>query len=309
MSSIRIRAHAKINLHLRVGPRRADGYHDIDTIFQSLDLHDTLICDARPGPFALSCDAPGVPTDDSNLVARAARLLADAAGRPCEGVAVHIDKRIPTQAGLGGGSADAAAALVALARVWRIDTGTDGVDLFALGRRLGADVSFILHGGTMRGVGRGDDLARLPAFPPSQVLIVMPDVGVSTADAYRWHDEAAGDAGWPGDVPLPAAGGADAAAAWRAVEARFANDFEGPVGARHPAIPATLARLREAGASLARMSGSGASMFGLFETRDRAEAAAARLTASGWPSPGWRCLLTRTVAASEAGPAIGSADA
>src|SRR5262249_35646071 len=134
-----VRAHAKVNLDLRVLGVRADGYHELRTVFQSIELHDTLVCVEKPGPFTLKCRTPGVPLDDSNLVWKAAAALWTALGHAGEirDVAIQIDKKIPLQAGLGGGSADAAAALLALARLW----GGAPISLLReVGGTIGADV-------------------------------------------------------------------------------------------------------------------------------------------------------------------------
>jgi len=291
VSTITIRAHAKINLHLGILGRRPDGYHDLETVLQTLALHDTLTCERHDGPFCLRCDRPDVPVDDSNLVWRAAVLLAEAAGTGAlaeTGTRVTIDKRIPMQAGLGGGSADAAAALMALARLWRV--AVDRQTLRAIGSRLGADVPFFFEGGTSLGTGRGDELRPLPDFTPSAVLVVMPPFGIPTADAYRWHDERA-----PLTTKGDGAGGVighwpERASAWPEWRSRFRNDFEGVVGERFTAVPETIGRLRAAGAALAALSGSGAAMFGLFACEAAAEAAA-----RGIDRPGWRTFVSRTL--------------
>ncbi len=298
---IRIPAHAKINLHLAIGDRRPDGYHDVETVLQTLALHDTLTfehADSSGGAsdrdgdtFMLRCDVPGVPLDSSNLVARAAALLAEAAGLSATpGACVTIEKRIPMQAGLGGGSADAAAALIGLSRLWRLRL--DPRQLHTLGARLGADVPFFLDGGTALGVGRGDELRPLPDLPPHAVLVVMPPLGVSTADAYRWLDEARAT---PAATPATAASGSgppwpQTPAEWPACLSRCRNDFEPVVGARIAAVPDAVGRLKQAGASFAAMSGSGAALFGLFQTPAEAESAAKMFA-----QPGWRTFVSQTL--------------
>jgi 4-diphosphocytidyl-2-C-methyl-D-erythritol kinase len=179
--SFRVRAHAKINLVLRVGPVQADGYHPLHTVFQSLALHDTLTVTVRPGPFVLTCSDPGVPVGEANLVTRAARRLWRALGRSGEprGVAIDLAKQIPPQAGLGGGSSDAAAALVALARVWQ-SRGASPVDSASIAARIGADVPYFLVGGTALGLGRGDDLYPLDDLAEAWVVLGFPGFGVST---------------------------------------------------------------------------------------------------------------------------------
>jgi 4-diphosphocytidyl-2-C-methyl-D-erythritol kinase len=299
-------AYAKINLHLRILDTRADGYHNVVTVLQTLALHDEVTCERRDGAFEIVCDDPDVPLDRRNLVWRAAQALADAVSRPEDlaGTRVTIVKRIPMQAGLGGGSADAAAALAGLVRAWEIEI--DRASLHRLASGLGADVPFLLEalsseGGhpagsaTMLGLGRGDELARLPAFPPHAVLLVMPPFGVSTADAYRWHDERVAAAGAetgsgggdPGGWPVESAD-------WLSLLPRCRNDFELAIGPRHPAIPETVTALRDAGATFAAMSGSGAALFGLFPAGEAGQQAASR-AAARFDRPGWRTFVTSTL--------------
>src|SRR5262249_41432557 len=176
------RAHAKVNLDLRVLGVRADGYHELRTVFQSIELHDTLTCVEKPGPFTLKCRAPGVPLDDSNLVWKAAAGLWTPLRQAGEvrDVVIQIEKKIPLQAGLGGGSADAAAALMALARLW----GGAPISLLReVGATIGADVPFFLSGGTALGLGRGEEIYPLVEPPRHFVGIVRPPFGVSTPPA------------------------------------------------------------------------------------------------------------------------------
>ncbi len=281
------RAHAKVNLDLRVLGARPDGFHELRTVFQTIELHDTLTCSERPGPFGLRCRTPGVPLDASNLVWRAAAALWTALGRDGEprDAVVTIDKRIPVQAGLGGGSADAAAALVGLGRLWG---GVPVTLLREVGSGIGADVAFFLSGGTALGLGRGEEIYPLVDLPPHWVVIVRPAFGVSTAEAYGWYDEDR-TAGLkePRELqilPVP----------WPSRAAQMVNDLEPPVVRRHPEITALKAALREAGALAAAMSGSGSAVFGLFRSRSAA-ARSLRPLARG----GARAFLTRTLTRAE----------
>ena len=183
-----VRAHAKVNLDLRVLGVRPDGYHELRTVFQTIELHDTLVCADLPGPFTLKCRVPGVPLDATNLIWKAAAALWTALGRAggVRDTVVQIDKKIPVQAGLGGGSADAAAALMGLGRLWG---GAPLTLLREVGATLGADVPFFLSGGTALGLGRGEEIYPLVDLPPHFVVIVRPPFGVSTAEAYAWYDE------------------------------------------------------------------------------------------------------------------------
>lgn len=282
------RAHAKVNLDLRVLGTRDDGYHELRTVFQSIELHDVVTAWHRPGGFALECATGGVPLDARNLVWRAAAALWSALGRAGEprDTLVTLDKGIPVEGGLGGGSADAAAALQVFGRLW------GGAPLGVLrdvSGGLGSDVPFFLSGGTALGLGRGEEIYPLVDLPRHWVVVVRPPFGVSTVEAYSWYDEdrAAGVRVPPADqqiLPVP----------WPSRAAQMINDLEAPVIRRHPEILRLKTALREAGAVASSMSGSGSSVFGLFRTR----AAAARAT-DALAGGGRVVLLTRTLSRAE----------
>jgi 4-diphosphocytidyl-2-C-methyl-D-erythritol kinase len=286
---VRVNAFAKINLALHVLGARRDGYHELRTTFQTVALHDTLTFSAVRGPFEMVCDDPACPVDCSNLVWRAAARLWRAAGRRGEphGIRVRLAKRIPLQAGLGGGSSDAAAALRALAKLWRVTLGPDRLRRIA--SQLGADVPFFLEGGTVLGLGRGDRLRSLADRPASWVVLVLPDFGVSTKDAYGWWDGWRNAARRPAPRVVPSPGPEIGRRADRTA-ALFGNDLEGPVAALHPDISHVVAALRLGGAHHAAMSGSGSAIFGLFDDRRAAETAARKLG-----RPPRRSLVTRTL--------------
>ncbi len=283
-SRIRVNAYAKINLALRVTGTGPDRFHQLQTIFQSLALHDRLTLAARPGPFTLTCSEPAVPTGEENLVWQAAARLWTAIGRAGapRDVRIALQKRIPVQAGLGGGSADAAAALVGLARLWC--GGRTPPDLHKLAARIGADAAYFLIGGTAMGLGRGEDLYPLEDVVPMHVLLALPAFGVSTADAYRWFDESAFSSMRRREVR------AERVAAWKRRELVVANDLEGPVARRHAEIARIRAAMHKRGAIASAMTGSGSAVFGLFDRRDRAAQARAGLARAGW-----RVILTRTL--------------
>jgi 4-diphosphocytidyl-2-C-methyl-D-erythritol kinase len=299
---VRVAAYGKINLTLRITERRADGYHGLRTVFQSIALHDRLTFQPRPGAFRLETDQPDVPSDNTNLVWRAAALLWRAAGRRGEprGVSVRLVKRIPVQSGLGGGSSDAAAALRALTRLWRVALPDDR--LRDIAARVGADVPFFFEGGTALGLGRGDLLYPLADIPSSWITLIVPPFGVSTKNAYGWFDEAVPEPGADSRAGQPGGrlGRSRAAAGWLgfvpADERR--NDLEAPVAARHPEIGHIVRALRRHGASYAAMSGSGSVVFGMFETRRMAVTAAARLA-----TVEQRAIVTRTLDRSNYGQA------
>lgn len=286
-----IRACAKVNLDLRLRGVRADGYHNVQTVLQSVALADDVTCERIEGPFVLECDARGVPTDERNLAWRAAAATWQALGRSGgpRGLRVRLLKRIPTQAGLGGGSADAAAVVWAAQRIWN-----EQLPAFAEHRvlaALGADVPFFRRGGTMMGVGRGDELFDLPDLPRFSAVIAVPAQGVSTPQAYRWFDERHADGVGAEPAEWPAA-----SAAWPSWLPSCVNDFEEVVAERVPEIGRCLGALRGSGAVLARLSGSGSAVFGLFDTPDRASAAAQALRRAGVAT----VIETTTLSATEA---------
>jgi 4-diphosphocytidyl-2-C-methyl-D-erythritol kinase len=186
---VTVPAFAKINLTLRVLGVRDDGYHAVRTVLQSLAHHDTLTFHAGRGACRIECDHPECPTDRSNLVWRAADLVWRAAGRRTrpQGVVVQIVKRIPLQAGLGGGSSDAVAAIRGLVALWRLDLPRQRLQ--AIAASLGADVPFFLEGGTALGLERGDVVFPLIDHPAAWVTLALPAFGVSTKEAYQWFDE------------------------------------------------------------------------------------------------------------------------
>ncbi len=296
--SLVVDAHAKVNLRLRVLSRRVDGYHDLETVFQALALHDTLRVSAGPRCLSLRCPDPAVPTDERNLVWRAARLIWQAGGRAGEPTGrARLLKRIPMQAGLGGGSADGAAALVAWDGLW--GTALGRARLFELAAQLGADVPFFLCGGTAVGLSRGDDVLPLVDLPPRWVALAIPPFGVSTPEAFAWWDEdraASVDAG-------VVARGARADVRWRGQRGGLlgslpvGNDLEDPVARRHPEIGLARRLLTEAGAEVSAMTGSGSAVFGLYTRELLARAAATALRRQGW-----RVVVTRTATRRESAP-------
>jgi 4-diphosphocytidyl-2-C-methyl-D-erythritol kinase len=281
--SLRLRAFAKVNVSLRVLGIRGGGYHELRTTFQSLALHDTLTLQPERGPMSLSCDEAGCPTDRGNLVWQAAERVWRAAGRRGrpEGVAMRLDKRIPMQAGLGGGSSDAAAALRGLNAFWRAELSEARLQMEAA--RLGADVPFFLMGGTALGVERGDRLFPLVDSPPATVVLVQPSFGVSTREAYGWWDESFNS----GDLPNTPSRSIMGLPEW-------GNDLEPPVVQRHAQIGVLVRSLQRRGAAGAAMSGSGSAVFGLFAERTTALEAA-----SGLVAPGRIVTVTRTISRQE----------
>jgi len=275
---------AKINLTLRVLNRRSDGFHTLDTVFQAIDLWDTLEFE-HADAITLTTDHPELPVDATNLVWRAAALLRETSGIE-RGVSIRILKRIPLQGGLGGGSSDAAATLLACARLWSLDT--DACALEPLARRLGADVPFFLHGGTARGTERGDHIVRLAPFGERPLLLGLAPFGSSTAEVFerasRWLTLPANS------VSFPALFGHK----WKQPNdlAFLGNDLQQGVFAAWPGLRCFHEGLLAAGASTALMSGSGSTVFGVFEDVASRDAA---LESLGVDFADWSLVPSRTL--------------
>jgi 4-diphosphocytidyl-2-C-methyl-D-erythritol kinase len=254
-SAVLVRAYAKINWSLRITGKRADGYHDLETLFQTISLHDTLTI-GESDRFALTCDDPTIPVDDRNLVLRAARAL----GVPP--VAIDLRKEIPAGGGLGGGSSDAAATLMALSQRFGIEASLPQIAL-----SLGSDVPFFLLGGTAVGMGRGELLTPMPAVSGIPLLLLIPDERVSTARAFGMVQRFSRPIGVRRYWEMVAGGGLLSHAA------ELVNDFEAPVFAILPGLGTLKERLYEEGAAWAAMSGSGSTIIGAFRNESDRDAA------------------------------------
>jgi 4-diphosphocytidyl-2-C-methyl-D-erythritol kinase len=280
-------APAKVNLYLHVTGRQDDGYHLLDSLVAFVDVGDRLT--VQPAAcLSLAVDGPEAAdlalVGDDNLVLRAARLLADRAGIAA-GAALHLAKHLPVAAGIGGGSSDAAAALLALKRLWRIAMGDKA--LGDLGARLGADVPACLYGRAVWVRGIGERLESAGALPKAGILLANPRRGLPTAAVFAARRGPFSDVGRFSPMPGDASGLASALAALR-------NDLTQAAIAFVPEIGAVLARLgRLPGCLLARMSGSGATCFALFADRTAAEEACAVLAAA---EPRWWCAAGGFVA-------------
>lgn len=276
MACIDEAAPAKVNLALHVTGRRADGYHLLDSLVVFADVGDRISVAPAPGT-CLTVTGPcaaGVPTDASNLVLRAAALMPDAPA------AITLDKHLPPASGIGGGSADAAATLRALARLSDRPLPTREALL-----ALGADVPVCLHGRAVRMSGIGGDLATVPALPPLPAVLVNPGVALSTPEVFRGLERRANP---PMDVVPEGLDDAAALTRWLATQR---NDLEPPACRLAPVISEVLERLAaDAGCLLARMSGSGATCFGLYADDAGALAAAQALRAE---HPNWWIAPTR----------------
>jgi len=274
-AAVRVAAHAKINLFLRILAREGSGYHQIETAFALLDLADDLEVRRTATGVTLEVEGPDLGPSDENLAVRAARALLDATGNQF-GVALRLTKRIPARAGLGGGSADAAAALHAVNAL--AGNAVPRHELLHLAARLGADVAFCASGAPLAlAWGRGERLFRLPAPPAAPALVAVPAISVATPDAYRWWDDANPTPALRGPVALDA----EAVATWGGIGRLGGNDFESPVFAKHPELRALYERLAATGPVWVRLCGSGSAVAAVYKKEGERNEAADRLGTKG----------------------------
>jgi 4-diphosphocytidyl-2-C-methyl-D-erythritol kinase len=278
MKTVSLHAFAKVNLCLHVLGKRADGYHELRTIFQAISLHDTLDLSFEPGRdgfrFKMECSDPSLPLNQENLVFRAVDAIRNEFGITGT-VSASLHKRIPVARGLGGGSSDAAAALAGMLRLTEQELPLERLLEIASG--LGADVPFFLFGGRALGVGRGDEIYPLPDGPKQAMLVVSPrNVGVSTKDAYQWVSQGVSPGG-PQELTnrknVPRIF-RFCALCWSRQGAGVSNDFEGPVFSRHARLREIRDALLQEGAAEAALAGSGSAVFGIFRNPAQARRAA-----------------------------------
>ena len=264
---LRVAAHAKLNLFLRILARERDGYHQIETAFTLLELADEIVVSRTAAGVTLTIDGPDLGPEEENLAVRAARAVLAATGDKF-GVAIALVKRIPVRAGLGGGSSDAAAVLHAVNTL--AQHAVPRHELLHFATRLGADVAFFAGGVPLAlAWGRGERMYRLDPPPTAPTLIVVPHVAVATPDAYRWWDEMQPEATMRGPVLLDAA----AFASWGSIGRLGGNDFEAPVFGKHPELRAVYERVAQTGPLWVRLCGSGSAVAAVYKNdRDRDEA-------------------------------------
>jgi len=269
--AIERKSHCKVNLILNILGRRADGFHELETVMQPIPIHDRLELAAASEGIQLTCSDPALPTDEGNLVYRAAQKFLAATGLQ-SGVRIHLEKKIPLAAGLGGGSGNAAATLLGLNEVFEKPL----ADLQPLAAELGSDVPFFLQNGPALALGRGEKVESLAPFPLLQgrwMLLIHPGFGVSTAWAYRnlarYPSALHGQAGQARSL-VEALRGRDFAAA----AAHFYNSLEAPVLNKYPLLAMFQEHLRGHGAEAALMSGSGSTTFAVFPSESASSSAA-----------------------------------
>ena len=275
---------AKINWTLRVLGKREDGYHELYTVFQTVSLKDTLRFDVA-GELTLTCNNPAVPVDERNLVLQAARALQKRFDCGA-GATVDLQKHIPFPAGLGGGSSNAAVALIGLRQLWGLHASDE--DLRAVAATIGADIPFFLEGGTAIGTGRGDIIEKAEAVSEPYLLIITPDIAVPTPDVFA----ALG-------APTLTKEALETnltvcrkdAFGWRPRHSELINDLELVVFRKFPEVERAKNSLLKLGAVNAAMSGSGASVFGIFDKQETRQAAIEALASER----SWRKFAVSTV--------------
>lgn len=272
MEQLTTRAYAKINLGLDVIKRLPNGYHQVKMVMQAIDLWDELALEKTESGIVLTTDAEDLPTDGSNLVCRAAKLMQDTFSLK-EGVKIHLRKRIPMAAGMAGGSADGAAAVTGINRLFHL--GLSVPELMRISVAIGADVPFCILGGTALAEGIGEKLTALPPLPPCHIVVARPDLEVSTAFVYG-HLDARGLTEHP-DIDGMAA--AVREGSLTGVIGRMQNVLESVTIPAYPVIASLKEKLLELGAAGSLMTGSGPTVFGIFTQEDAARNACRQLEA------------------------------
>jgi 4-diphosphocytidyl-2-C-methyl-D-erythritol kinase len=287
-NSFTLPSFAKINLLLRVLGKRADGFHEICTVFQTVSLCDYLTF-SPDEKINLTCDDKRIPVDEKNLIVRAAKILQGRC-RVETGVKIHLEKRIPAPGGLGGGSSNAATALLGLIKLWQVKI--DFEDLCGIGAQLGSDVPFFFYGGTGLGTGRGTEVISLENYTENHLLIVAPKVDVSTRDAFaRINAPDLTNKGSKSILKICR----DEVKSLYLRQSDLKNDFERLIFEIEPEIARVKRKLFDCGAKRALMSGSGASVFGIFSTNEMRGNALASLRQS---EKEWRVFSAETVSRS-----------
>jgi 4-diphosphocytidyl-2-C-methyl-D-erythritol kinase len=297
--SLSLLSFAKINWSLRILGKRPDNFHEVRTTLQTISLHDQLDFElSSDQQIALSCNDPEIPTDNRNLIVRAAQALSHRYAIS-KGVQIQLEKTIPIQAGLGGGSSNAAVALLALAHLWQIDISAN--DLLAVAADVGADVPFFLFGGSVLATGTGTTLSPLPNAGVHHLIVITPKVSVSTRDAYASLQAAALTSDTAEFILSSSqkAGIFTDSLPW--LHSEFANDFESVIFDIHPEIRLVKELLLAAGANAALLSGSGSSVFGVFADQKSQQQALEKIQCQA----GWRIFPCVTVSRNEYRHAIG----
>jgi len=292
--SFTLPSFAKINLHLEVLGKRDDGFHEISTAFQTVSLYDELTFELTKTGIELQCDDQKLPVDETNLVVRAANELRRLAAVGA-GARITLNKRIPVGGGLGGGSSNAAVALIGLSRLWELNSTVEQLE--AIAKELGSDVPFFLHGGTAIGSGRGEIIQSTDDFPDEYLIIVTPNVRVSTSKAYA-------GLGAPNLTNVGSNRILNVSRVAEIMSPDLKNDFEKTVFAAFPEIERVKSKLLDLGAKQALMSGSGASVFGIFDNEETRQTAVKALG----QETDWRSFAVAAVSRKEYREKLGLTD-
>jgi 4-diphosphocytidyl-2-C-methyl-D-erythritol kinase len=287
---LKVSSFAKINRYLRILGKRPDGYHEIDTVLETVSLHDELTFTPREDDeIILHCDVHDIPSDNTNLIVRAAEALNRGVAKRF-GVNVDLVKRIPAKGGLGGASSNAAVTILALNHLWNLRL--EPPQLIEVGKTLGSDVPFFFVGGVGRGRGRGEDVSALPDVEKSHLIIITPNAKVSTAHAYQaFNAPSLTTQGSASILSSSFAGPAFKACDQSALH----NDFEGVIFEIEPEIERAKQALLGAGAQGGLLAGSGSSVFGIFADEDDRERALGSLKCED----GWQIFSCDTVSREE----------
>ncbi|HKP70065.1 MAG TPA: 4-(cytidine 5'-diphospho)-2-C-methyl-D-erythritol kinase [Pyrinomonadaceae bacterium] len=283
-----IPSFGKINLHLQVIGRRPDGFHDLCTVFQTISIHDTIIVEPAEA-IEFSCDDETIPVGEGNIMVRAANALRDL-GNCNYGANICLEKRIPSPGGLGGGSSNAAVVLLALRKLWKLDVELS--KLHKIAESLGSDVPFFLYGGTALGMGRGEIVEQIDDFCEKYMLIVTPNVAVATRDAFK-------------RLQVRALTKQDSERILRLCRldlesadfkhTAFTNDFETTVFATYPEVERVKQTLLDLDADRAMLSGSGGSVFAVFDKEETRQTAMKALD----DEVNWRKFAVATISRNE----------
>lgn len=287
-NSFTLPSFAKINWFLRILGKRGDGFHELCTVFQTISLCDDLSF-SESSRISLTCSDEKIPTGDKNLIVKAAKALSEKFSIK-KGAKIHLEKRIPAPGGLGGGSSNTAVALVGLAKLWRIETNLE--ELIKIGERLGSDVPFFFCGGTAFGTGRGTKIFPLNDLEEKHILIVAPNIEVSTAEAFARLD-----------LPRLTNKASKSilqicrndAQALNLRQQKLINDFEKSVFELECEIGRVKEKLLDCGSVCALMSGSGASVFAVFDTKRNLQNAFNKLKSE----QDWRVFSVKTISRRE----------
>jgi 4-diphosphocytidyl-2-C-methyl-D-erythritol kinase len=287
-TSFTLPSFAKINWFLRILGKRADGFHELCTIFQTVSLHDDLTF-WESDKIILTCNDKNIPLDEGNLIVRAAKILSEKLNIK-KGAKIHLEKRIPSPGGLGGGSSNAATTLFGLLKLWQIEI--DFVEFSKIAEQLGSDVPFFLYGGTAFGTGRGTEIIELNDLEENFILIVTPNIAVSTAEAFsRINAPHLTNNASKSILQICR----NDAQTLRSKHTKLVNDFEKTVFENEFEIKRVKEKLLEYESSFALLSGSGASVFGVFDTKEKLKIALDKLQSE----QSWRVFSVRTISRRE----------